>query len=330
MFNKLKIAWVGCGAHASKNLLPELCKVNNIQLVAVCDLNEEKAKEASVRFGFSSYYVDYHFLLENENIDVVFVVGPPSLHENVAFCCLSEGIHVFTEKPVTLDKKILIQLENLAMVNNCKTQVGHFLRHSPAIKNAKTIIDSENFGNPISFYGSYLTGGPWEIRKEWNSMSLDETYMYVQGIHLLDIAEYFMGPIKDIKYFKLKSRTNRLSFSISVLFKNSSVGNFLLSASAPKWSCQLQIISDKQHHLLINDAKEVILTKKESNNKLPHNSNNFQIYSSSNSYGIENRNGYALEIQSFIDSILNDEKTHPSFSDSISVMNLIDNIINNE
>ena len=54
---------------------------------------------------------------------------------------------------------------NLAMVNNCKTQVGHFLRHSPAIKMQRLLLTLKILGNPISFFGSYLTGGPWEIRQ---------------------------------------------------------------------------------------------------------------------------------------------------------------------
>ena len=316
--------------HASRDLLPELCKVINIELTAICDLIEKKAKEASKRFGFNSYYDDYNLLFDKEKIDAVFVVGPPKLHENVALIALNKGIHVFTEKPVTLNNNILIKLDELAVKNNCKTQVGHFLRHSPAIRNAKAIIDSENFGDPISFFGSYLTGGPWEIRKEWDSKSLEETYMYVQGIHLIDIAEFLMGPIKDLQFFKIKSDGNRLNYSISAKFKNDSIGNFLLSASAPKWSSQLQIISNNQHHLSINDANEVIWNKKDSTISLPYKSNGYQIISSSSSYGIDSRNGYTLEIQSFVDSIQNNTKPSPSFRDSINTMNWIENIINNE
>ena len=119
------------------------------------------------------------------------------------------------------------------MVNNCKTQVGHFLRHSNAVKR-KNIIDFENrlviLFLFIQLFNRWTMGN---LNGLWNSMSLDETYMYVQGI-MIDIAEYFMGPIKDIKYFKLKSELIEQNLSISVLFKTSSVGKFSIKCFSTK------------------------------------------------------------------------------------------------
>ena len=326
----VKISWIGCGAHANNDLLPELSRVTNIELVAVCDLDEVKVKKACQQYGFNKKYTDYTALFEKEEFDAVIVVGPPSLHFKVSELALSKNIHVFSEKPLALQLKDIKRLADLSIKKQCITQVGHFLRHTPAIQNVKKLMKDDRFGNPISFYGSYLTFGPWENREIYGYNSIEQSYLLIQGIHIIDLAMFLMGPIKSIKSNVIKSSTNRLNYSLSIEFENHSVGNIVMSASSPKWKSDIQIIGDKQSVISIKDAQEVIFESPSENVNTEFKSAQSLKIDSSNSYGVENRNGYTLQFQSFVNCIINESESHPSFNDAFKVMEWIDYLINEE
>ena len=326
----VKISWVGCGVHANNDLLPELSRVTNIELVAVCDLDEGKAEKACKLYGFKEKYTDYISLFEKEEFDAVIVVGPPELHLKVSELALTKNIHVFCEKPLALHLKDVKRLANLSMKNQCVTQVGHFLRHTPAIQNAKKIMNDNRFGNPICFYGSYLTFGPWENREIYGYHSLEQSYLLIQGVHIIDLAMFLIGPIKSIKSNREKSSINRLNYALSIEFENHSVGNIVMSASSPKWKCDIQIIGDKQSVISIKDAQEVTFESTTENVTTEFKSAQSLKIDSSNSYGVENRNGYTLQFQSFIDCIINKSKSYPSFKDTLEVMKWVDFLLNEE
>ena len=86
-----------CGVHANNDLLPELSRVTNIDLVAVCDLDEAKAEKACKIYGLEKY-TDFISLFKKEEFDAVIVVGPPELHLKVSELALTKKIHVFCEK----------------------------------------------------------------------------------------------------------------------------------------------------------------------------------------------------------------------------------------
>ena len=92
----LKVGIIGCGGIANGKHLPALSKVAEVELVAFCDLVEEKAVSAKERYGTADAkaYTDYQQLLAENDLDVVHVLTPNATHAELTIAALEAGNHV--------------------------------------------------------------------------------------------------------------------------------------------------------------------------------------------------------------------------------------------
>ncbi|MDR2686660.1 MAG: Gfo/Idh/MocA family oxidoreductase [Oscillospiraceae bacterium] len=99
---KLKVGIIGCGGIANGKHMPNLKKLKEVEMVAFCDIVEEKAAEAAGKFGEegAKTYVDYKELLADPAIDVVHVCTPNRSHSFITVDALEAGKHVMCEKPM--------------------------------------------------------------------------------------------------------------------------------------------------------------------------------------------------------------------------------------
>jgi len=100
---KLLIGIIGCGGIAKQKHLPSLSKLSDLcELVAFCDIVEERAVNAASQFGTpdAKVYTDYKQLLNDDNIDVVHVLTPNVSHSPITVDALTAGKHVMCEKPM--------------------------------------------------------------------------------------------------------------------------------------------------------------------------------------------------------------------------------------
>ena len=108
---KINVAVVGCG-RISKNHLDAIQKnADNLQLVALCDVDEIVLKEKCDEFDVAGY-IRLEEMLRAEQIDLVILATPSGLHSPQAIACAELGVHVLTEKPMATNWK-----DGLAMVN---------------------------------------------------------------------------------------------------------------------------------------------------------------------------------------------------------------------
>jgi len=102
MTKKLRVAIIGCGGIAKGKHLPSLAKLSQIEMVAFCDIEEDRAVEAASKYGTedAAIYVDYQELLKDETIDVVHVCTPNDSHADITVAALEADKHVMCEKPM--------------------------------------------------------------------------------------------------------------------------------------------------------------------------------------------------------------------------------------
>jgi len=99
---KIRVGIIGCGGIANGKHMPSLSKLDNVEMVAFCDIKEERASKAAKDYGVdgAKTYNDYRKLLEDKNIDVVHVCTPNKSHANITVDALEAGKHVMCEKPM--------------------------------------------------------------------------------------------------------------------------------------------------------------------------------------------------------------------------------------
>jgi predicted dehydrogenase len=102
MTKRLKLAIIGCGGIATGKHLPSLKKIEQVELVAFCDVYIEQAQKAAEQFGApdAKIYSDYTVLLKDESIDVVHVCTANDTHADITIAALEAGKHVMCEKPM--------------------------------------------------------------------------------------------------------------------------------------------------------------------------------------------------------------------------------------
>lgn len=198
MTTTLRVAVIGCGSIAKNRHLPEHSNNPNVEIVAVCDIVEERAKGAADKCQAKAY-TDYKDLLANEQIDAVSVCLPNYLHAPVSIAALNAGCHVLCEKPMATSREEAEQMIEAAERNNKKLMIGHNQRFVASHQKAKHLIESGEAGKIYSFRTTFGHGGPdnwsadgtnsWFFKKEQAFIGA----MGDLGVHKADLLRYLLG-----------------------------------------------------------------------------------------------------------------------------------------
>jgi len=123
----LKVAIVGCGGIANGKHMPSLAKIPEVQMVAFCDIIEERAQEAAKKYGIdgAKVFSDYRELLKDSSIDVVHVCTPNKSHSDIAVASLEAGKHVMCEKPMAKTSAEALRMLEAAKRTGKKLTIGY-------------------------------------------------------------------------------------------------------------------------------------------------------------------------------------------------------------
>lgn len=99
---RLNVGVVGVGSHSYRNLLPAMHFLP-VRLTAFCDRNLELAERTAAEYGVASCYADAAEMYRNEDLDAVFICVSPRLHSELACEALDAGLHVWMEKPPSIN-----------------------------------------------------------------------------------------------------------------------------------------------------------------------------------------------------------------------------------
>ncbi len=99
---QLKVGIIGCGFIANGKHLPNLVRMEDVEVVAFCDILIERAQASAAKYGAEDALVcrDYRDVLEREDIDVVHICTPNNSHSEMTVAALQAGKHVMCEKPM--------------------------------------------------------------------------------------------------------------------------------------------------------------------------------------------------------------------------------------
>lgn len=194
--NNVKIGIIGMGKmgilHAGV-----LASLDGTEIRAVADTQKLVLNFLKSILPHVKTYGDYEEMLAKENLDLVYILTPTSLHPILAEECVDRGINFFVEKPLGISSKECIALVDkikkkpvINMVGYCKHFVDTFMK-------AKEIIDSEILGDLI-YLNSYMyvsqlfsKGKGWRYKENISGGGVLNTL----ATHLVDILLWFFGDI---------------------------------------------------------------------------------------------------------------------------------------
>jgi myo-inositol 2-dehydrogenase / D-chiro-inositol 1-dehydrogenase len=166
-------------------------KVQNAEIVAVCDPNENAAKKAADLLDIKTYYTDYKEALKDDNINAVIIACPTKFHKEIAIAAAKAKKHIFCEKPMAMDTKECDEMIDAAKINNVKLQIGFMRRFDESFRAAKEMIDSGEIGDVVLVKS--LTRGPSKPQEWMYDISISNGPLGEVNSHDIDTMRWFSG-----------------------------------------------------------------------------------------------------------------------------------------
>lgn len=234
---KAKIGVIGLGGVAQVVHLPTLAKLNNVEVVSVCEINQNRLNTVADKFGVKERYKDHQIMLEKSDIDAVIIATPTNTHKDVAIDCLNAGKDVLVEKPLARSYDEAKSIVDAAKKNNRKLMVGMNLRFRPDAMLLRSLINSGEIGTPYYVRAGWIkrqsSAEKWFTKKEQSGGGV----ILDLGIHLIDLSLWVLGypEIESVSTQSYSHNTKNVEdTSISFIkCKNSSVIHLEASWSLP-------------------------------------------------------------------------------------------------
>lgn len=193
----LRYALVGCGRVAPNHITA--AKQNQLEIVAICDLDINKANEFKISNQLEDdvkIYTDYKSLFHEEKLDLVAIATWSGEHAKIALEAIQNGIHVIIEKPIALSIEDANQIILSAKEHGVKVCANHQNRFNPAIRAIHKAIDEGKLGKIL--YGTahvrWYRGEEYYNQDSWRgTWKQDGGALMNQCIHNADLLRWMMG-----------------------------------------------------------------------------------------------------------------------------------------
>jgi len=190
---------VGCGLIGKKRALA-LSQLEEAKLRYTCDSNFERALELAKQYP-SSEAVSFNDALKDTSVQAVIISTLNGSLVPLALEAVKAGKHVIIEKPGALKAVELKLLQGEARRNNVKVRVSYNHRYHPALQKARELFSQGLLGPLMFIRGRYGHGGRIGYDKEWraNPALSGGGELIDQGVHLIDLAQWFLGDFSSIE-----------------------------------------------------------------------------------------------------------------------------------
>ncbi|SHE46423.1 Predicted dehydrogenase [Caldanaerobius fijiensis DSM 17918] len=194
---KAKIAIIGNGSISHVHMAAYK-KLENVEIVANCDINEKRAKEYAERYGIPHTYTDYNEMLKREELDGVSVCTWNNVHAPASIAALNAGVNVLCEKPLAMNAEQAQEMVDTAKKNKKLLMVGFVRRFGMNTKVLKDRIEQGELGQIYYAKTGCIRrvgnpGGWFSDKKRSGGGPLIDL-----GVHMIDLVRYLMGKPKAV------------------------------------------------------------------------------------------------------------------------------------
>jgi predicted dehydrogenase len=246
---------------------------SSTNVVAICD-GSKILGAGFKKYTHYKFFNDFDEMLERENLDALVIATPSKFHEAMIRKAFEKGLHIFSEKPLTLNHQNSADLSRIAEQKGLVNQVGYHNRFIGTFRKAKELLESGAIGTPYHVngeaYGPVVVGrksGTWRSKAEEGGGCL---YDYTS--HVINLLEYFVGSATSVSGSVLKKVFSKdvddATFA-TLKFAGDITGQISVNWSEDsyrKMSTQIIINGDKGK--IIVDAHELKIHMREENTRL--------------------------------------------------------------
>ena len=162
------------------------------EIYAVCDVTIEGAKKYQEEYDVVKAYGNVDEMLDDENVDIVYIATPHNLHYEMMIKALNKGKHVFCEKAITVNDRQLEEAVAIAKEKNLIISDGTTLLHMPLYRKVKEIITSGKLGKVKMIQVNFGSCKEYDVKNRFFAKELASGALLDIGVYAVSFARYFM------------------------------------------------------------------------------------------------------------------------------------------
>ena len=199
--DSVKWGIIGAGNVCELKSGPAYQKTKGFELMAVMRRNGEKAKDFAIRYGIEKYYDNADLLINDPEIDAVYIATPPDSHLNYALKVAEANKICCVEKPMAITYKQCLEMERAFAEKNLPLFVAYYRRSLPRFKRIKQWLDDQEIGDVRHINWIYTSPPNPELdlsgKYNWRTDKKIALGGYFDDLasHGLDLFHFYLGEI---------------------------------------------------------------------------------------------------------------------------------------
>lgn len=204
---EIKWGFIGCGEVTEKKSGPAFSKIPGSRVVAVMSRNAERAQSYAERHHIPRWYSDAWQLIQDPDVNAVYIATPPSSHATYAIMAMKAGKPVYVEKPLAASYADCQRINHVSTQTGIKCFVAYYRRYLPYFQKVKELVETGAIGKVMNVQIRFAVPPrdldynqqnlPWRVQRDIAGGG----YFYDLAPHQLDLLQMIFGPITRVHGF---------------------------------------------------------------------------------------------------------------------------------
>ncbi len=200
--DKVNWGFIGCGEVTERKSGPAFNLIEGSEVVAVMSRDLNKAKSYAERHGIKKYYSDAQSLVNDPEVNAVYIATPPSSHATFAIMAMKAGKPAYIEKPLAASYEDCLRVNRISELTGIPCFVAFYRRYLPYFEKVLDVVSSGQIGKVLTVQIRFAVPPreldynskkmPWRLQPD---IAGGGGYFYDLAPHQLDILQYMFGPI---------------------------------------------------------------------------------------------------------------------------------------
>jgi predicted dehydrogenase len=314
MEKRIKWGVLGYAKIAREQVIPAIVRASNSEFYAIASRDAEKAKQCQEKFGCSKVYKSYDELLDDPEIQAIYIPLPNSLHKEWTIKAAQKGKHILCEKPIALNTEEALEMIKVCEQNNVKLMEAFMYRYTDRTRKVKELLDSGIIGDVKYINSSFR----FLLSRENDVRMAPE----LGGGSLYDVGCY------PINFVGMVTGSSPVSMSGECVLQN---GVDVLFSAVLKYENGIIAVINSGFNAFTRVFSEIVGTKgvMEIPDTFFGNAGTITITTAEGRKEIEVQESdrYQLEVEDFADAVLNNRQPLFSLEETVRNMKIIDQLL---